>query len=110
MTAPAARSCRATNASFGGIDVVLDEHRDAVQRPARGARLPLGVQAVGDGEGVGIHLEDVVERRPLPVERLDAGEVLLHERSDGLLPGIEALAKVGNGQLLEVKGGNRGIC
>ena len=72
ITAPASRSRSTTNASrggvepverqragggrhpVGGVDVVLDEDRDAVQRPAQPAGLALAVERLRDRERVGV--------------------------------------------------------
>ena len=79
--APAARSRSTTNASrvgravdereragggvhpVGGVDVVLHEHGDAVQRTARLARSSFRVERRGDGERVGVRLEHGMQRR-----------------------------------------------
>ena len=94
-TAPASRSRRTRNASrtgrrvaererpgrglhpVGGVDVVLHEHGDPVQRAARPGRAALGVERVGDLERVGVRLEDRPEAR---VDGLDAFEVRLRDR------------------------------
>ena len=49
----------------------LMQDGDAVQRPARSLLAPLAVERVGDGERVGVDLDDRAERGPLPVDRLD---------------------------------------
>jgi hypothetical protein len=69
----------------GGVDVVLDDDRNAVQRAAHARGPPLGVTCVGDGERVGIELDHRGKRGTAPIQRLDAGEVLL-----GNLPGRSA--------------------
>ena len=63
--------------AIGGVDVVLDQHRNAVKRSAQASGLPLGVECIGDGEGVGVELEDRMERRAIAIERLNPREVLL---------------------------------
>ena len=45
-------------------DVVLDQDRDPVERAAQLAGLALGIEAVGDREGVGVDLEDARSAGP----------------------------------------------
>ena len=91
MTAPAARSFCATaescerlgaeqreragggHHSVGGIDVVFDQHRDAVHRAARAFGFALLIEGIGDGECVGIHLDDGVDRGAILIDLGDAG-------------------------------------
>ena len=96
-TAPAARSRSATKAvagrdrafesqrarggghAVGGVDVVLEEDGHAVQRPARSAGLPLGVERVGDGQRLGVGLDDAAQGGAPAIEPLDAVEVGLDQ-------------------------------
>ena len=98
ITAPASRSRPTTNASrggprvaererprrrlhaVGGVDVVLDQHGDPMERSANLARTPLGVHRARDLERVGVRLQDRMQRR---VDGLDPGEVGLGEDSRG---------------------------
>ena len=125
MTAPASRSLRATNASrrrdralerqrpgrrrhpVGGADVVLDQHRDAVQRAARALGLPLRVERGGDGRRVRVQLDHVVQRRPLLVERVDAPQVLLDQRARRVLARLHPLLQVGDRGFLEIRTARR---
>jgi hypothetical protein len=66
-----------------GVEVVLDEDRDAVQRAAQLAVLPLGVQGLRHGQSIRVRLDDGVDARPIPVEGLDAVEVGLRDRRRG---------------------------
>src|SRR6185295_7997535 len=59
--------------------IVLDDDRDAVQRPADAAGATLGVEGTGLFERLWIERDHRVEARPFVVVRLDAGEVLLDE-------------------------------
>ena len=70
--------------------------------PAHLARLPLGVEPGGDAGGLRVQLDDGVQRRPLPVERVDPPTVFLDERSRGLLARLHLLLQVGERRLLEV--------
>ncbi len=49
-----------------GVDVVLEQHRHAVERPAQLARRAFGVAAIGLGQRLRVHLEDGVEGRSAP--------------------------------------------
>ena len=125
MTAPAARRRPTTNASrgrlraeqgqragrrlhvVGGVDVVLDQDRDAVERPARAFLRALPVELAGDGQGVGIHLDDGVETRSAPVDLLDPLEVERDEALGGRRSRRHHLLEPGDRRLLE-REGNRG--
>ena len=87
----------------GGADVVLEENRDAVQRPAHPARLPLGVALGGNGERVGVGLEHLPQRRALAVERSDACEVLLRDGPRRLRAGGHPLLQGRDRHLLELE-------
>ncbi len=62
-----------------GVDVVLQQHGDAVQWPARPTCAQLVVEVVRDIHRFGIDLDHAEETRTLSVERLDPREVLLDE-------------------------------
>ena len=66
--------------AIGGIDVVLHEHGDPMQRPPDAARTALRVERVGDLERVGVRLQHRAERR---VGRLDPFEVRLGQPAGG---------------------------
>ena len=65
--------------SPGGVDVVLDEHGDAVQRAARASRAPLFVELAGDGARIGIELEHASQRGARSIERADAHQIAIDE-------------------------------
>ena len=75
----------------GGIDVVFDEHGDAVQGAARTFGLAFLIERIGDGEGVGVEFEHAVEGWAVLVDFADAGSVLLDERASGELAGVQAV-------------------
>ena len=58
-----------------GIDVVLEQHRDAVQRPAHLARGTFGVTGFGLRQGIGGQFDDGVDGRPGIVDGGDAVQV-----------------------------------
>ena len=125
MTAPAFRSAATMNASFGGFDPTSASEpavvcmRSAVAMlslmrigmPCSGPRGPRLLRSasscVGDLERVGVGLEHGVERRPVPVQRVDAVEKLLHERVRCLLTARHALLQFGDGRIRDV-GSRRG--
>src|SRR5208283_6163623 len=60
-----------------GVDIVLDEDRDAVKWPARPLRLALLVKRVGDLESLRVELDNGVDHRAGFVDLLNACQVLL---------------------------------
>jgi len=87
-----------------GADVVLHEHRNAVQRASHLARLALGVQSLRDRCRVGVDLDHGAQRGALAIDRVDAGQVLVDERARGVLAGLHALLQLRDGRLLELEG------
>ena len=98
ITAPAARSRSTTNASrardrpfereragrrhhpIGGVDVVLDEHRNAVQRPARAAWPCVRRRARSAiAARLGIDLDDRAQRRTRAIDLFDPLEIEIDE-------------------------------
>ncbi len=63
-----------------GVDVVLEQHRDAVQGAAHVAGLALGIARVGFLKCIGIELDHGVECRAGIVDCRDAVEIGLGER------------------------------
>ena len=119
ITAPASRRRATMNASCfgpmlgerqraggvhhaGDVDVVLDQHRDAVQRTAHLAGLALGVERFGVGQRGRIDLDHRIQRRPPIVDLRDAIEIRLRERARGQRAGRHAIARVGGAQLHDV--------
>ena len=93
ITAPAARNRFTMKASRGAmrsfqrqrsgrglhaivrVDVILDQKRDAVQRPARLARPAFLVARCGDGQRVGVEFDHGVDRWPVLVDLFDALQI-----------------------------------
>src|SRR5262249_62436877 len=69
-----------------GVDVVLEEDGDAVERAAHDPLPALGVGLMGEVEGVGIELEDAVEAGTLLVELLDPLEIELRQPDRADMP------------------------
>ena len=123
MTAPASRSRAAMNASrgaidsaereragarvhaVGGVNVVLDEHRNAVQRAANAPGFSLCIALLGDAHRVGIALDDRVDRGPGLVDRVDAREVQLGDRARGVAARLHAFLQRGDRRFLELERG-----
>jgi hypothetical protein len=63
----------------GGVDVVLDDDRDPVQRTARPLRLALLVERAGDRQRLGVGLADRPQVRPLAIDLVDPRQVQLDE-------------------------------
>ena len=128
ITAPAARSRSTTNASraaidpsqrqrsggrhhpIAGVDVVLDEDRDAVQRPAHALAFALGVERVGNRQRVGIELDDRPQRRTAAIDRLDARGVQLDEPPRGVAAGRHRLLQLGDRRFVELECAGAACC
>ncbi len=67
-------------------------------------RVALGVEPVGDRQRVRIVLDDVVERRPLLIERVDARAVLFYQRPRRERSRGKSSLQVANGELVEGEG------
>ena len=89
--------------AVGGRDIVFNKDRDAVERTAKLARFPLGVEAIGIAPGLRIELDDAVQRRALMIEGFDAREVFLDKRAGRVLPARQAALQIGYGQFFEIK-------
>ena len=85
--------------AVGGVDVVLDQHRDPVQGAAQPALAPLAIEPIGDGEGVGIGLEHGPQRRPAPVDLADAGQIGLHDAARRPFAAGQAFLQLRDGRL-----------
>ena len=83
----------------GGVNVILKQNRNAVQRAARARGLALGVERVRNRQRVGIQLDDRVERWPSPVDLFDAAEVHFRQPSCSRLARGHSGLKFGDGQL-----------
>ncbi len=88
--------------AVAGVDVPLEHHRDAVQRPARPLRLALVVELPGDLPRVGIELEDGVDRRAALVDRPDPLEVHVDQADGGQPAAGHRRLELGDGRLLEL--------
>ena len=65
------------------IDVVFDQHRDAMQRATRAFGLALLIERVGNGERIRIQFDDRVHRRAALVDLVDARKIFLDQRPSG---------------------------
>ena len=94
----------------GGVDVVLEQHRDAVERPARSLGGPLLVERLGQRERLRVGLDDRLERDVLPVHGRDPLEIQLDHALRGVAARRHARLQLGDGDLLELErrqGGGR---
>ena len=121
MTAPASRNFCATKEScagtrthqrqrsgsglhaVGGIDVVLDQDRNAVQRAARALGFALLVEACGDGQGVGIEFDHAVDGRPAAVDLFDPGQVFFGEGLRREFSRCHPRLQIRDGKLVELE-------
>ena len=74
-----------------GVDVVLDEHRHAVQRSARSLLGVFAVQCLGNIDGIRVDFEHSVERRTLAVNIRNALKVPQRQLERRQLSGCKGL-------------------
>ena len=94
--------------AIAGVDVVLDDDRDTVQRTARTARPSFVVQRVGDGQRVRVDLDDRSQRRSLPIDLLDPAQIELGDLPGGVSARRHPLGELRGSGFLERKRGRRG--
>src|SRR5207247_10402358 len=85
----------------GRVVVVLENDRDAVQRPAYPPGLSLGVQRRGVLPGGRVEPDNGVERRRLVVVGRDPGEVRVDEPDRRRAPGPERRLEISNARLVD---------
>ena len=76
--------------AVGGVQVVFDQDGNAVQRATRAFFLPLLVQRLGDGEGIGVDLDHRAQARPMVVDGIDAFQIQAGELTGGQLTAVHA--------------------
>jgi len=86
----------------GGVDVVLDDDGNPVQRTAQPAGAPFGVELVGELRRVGIGFDQRMESGAALVVRVDACQVLVYQAACREPPTAHAVLKVRHGDLVEV--------
>ena len=87
--------------AIGGFEVVFQQHRDAVQRAAHRSALAFGIETLRNPQRLGVQFDKRVDRRTRFVQRGDAIEVLLHDRTGADLALGHALLQIGNTRALE---------
>jgi hypothetical protein len=92
----------------GDVEVVLHQHGNAVQRPARAGLRPFQIEQRGVGQRVRVDEPHGVEAGPAIVERRDPLEVGLGQRDAGQLTGGHLRLQVGDGDAFEVERSGRG--
>jgi hypothetical protein len=86
-----------------GADVVLEQHRDAVHRPARTSGLALGVEGFTNRVRIGVELDHLTKGRPSAVE---CGDPVNVEFDEGLRRQTTAghrCLEIGNARLLQLE-------
>ncbi len=89
------------------FEVVLDDHRHAVQRPRQARLGEAAVQLVSVLRRAGIDGDDGVDRRPVLVVGIDAADVSVHQPPARQTPGAHSVVDLGDGGFLhfEWRGG-----
>ena len=87
-----------------GVDLVLDEDRDTVQRAGEAGLLEAGVEPIGVLQGPRVDGDDGVEHRTALVVRVNSIQVLLRERACGERAAGERLMDVGHGRFNHFEG------
>jgi hypothetical protein len=90
--------------TVGGVYVVFNENGDAVQRPADAARPALAVERVGDGERVGVRLDDRPQGGAAAVHVLYAFEILLGDLAGRQPTRPHRLLEARGGRLVQLEG------
>ena len=84
-----------------GLEVVFDDHRDAVQRTGQAALLEALIHRVGLLQRFGIGDDDGVDGRAVLVERVDALQILLDEAAAGQAPGLHRRMDLRDGRFVD---------
>ncbi len=92
----------ASRRQVGGVVVVLEDNRDAVQRRARTLRFSLGIERARGLERLRIERQHRAQRRPLPVVRVDARQTELHQSFCRQRTGVERAVDVGDSERVEI--------
>ena len=91
-----------------GLEVILHDHRDAVERPREAALFGPGIELVGLRQCLGIGEDDCVDAGAVLVERVDAAVILFDQSAARHAPGLERRVDVSNAGFLDAK--RRGVC
>jgi Asp-tRNA(Asn)/Glu-tRNA(Gln) amidotransferase A subunit family amidase len=103
------RDVAAARGQVEGVDVVLEDHRDAVQRTDLAlAFAPWRVEARGLLQRPRVDGDQRLQRRPLAVVGRDAGEVLLRQLRDGQSAAAQRRMDAGDRCLFQDERGARG--
>src|SRR5262245_9968109 len=92
-----------------GIDVVLQQHRDAVDGSARALGLALAVERLCDRRRLRVRLEDRAQRGATSVQGVDPVEVGARERPRGDTARLHLFLEADDGRLAELEGLGRGL-
>ncbi len=92
----------------GGVDVVLDQDGNAVQRPARTLGSPFRVERIRDGQRVRVHFDDSMQSRTAPVDLVDAPEIQLGDLARRIAPRRHPRLELRGGDFFERERGRGG--
>jgi hypothetical protein len=95
------RQCAVSGLQALGLEIVLDDHRHAVERAGEAALRKSAVQFVGLLFRVGIQDHDGVDRRAVLVVGRNASEVAANQFAAGQAPGLHRVVDLGDGGLLD---------
>ena len=84
-------------------DIVLDEHRESMERPPQPARFALAVQCLGDGQRIRIDFDDRIQLGTFSVHTLDALQIRRRNRARSEAPGLDATPELGERDFLKFK-------
>ena len=89
--------------AIGSIDVVFDQNRYAMQRPAKMFLFAFLVELLGDAERVGIYLDNAVDGRPMLIDGLDAREIFFGDGVRGEPAGSHAFLQFVHGNFVKLE-------
>ena len=94
---------RGSRHAVGSIDVVLDKHRNAVERATGPFRLALLIQRAGNGERIRVGLDHAVQRWTLVIDLRNAGQIFFRQRTCRIATGTHVSLQVGNSEFIQFK-------
>ena len=84
-----------------GFEIILDDHRDAVERAGQAGLCEAAVQIVGLLFDVGVDQDDGVDRRAILIVGVDALQVLRDESAAGEFAGLHRVVDLRDSSLLD---------
>jgi hypothetical protein len=97
---------------IGGLNIVLDENRNAVQRSPSSFTFALLIERSSNRKRIWIHFDYGSKGRSIPVYRFNAFQVQLNDALSGQRALVYASLKVSDGYLFELEafGARSGLC